>query len=223
LTPTAPAPNLGQDLIRIHKVITRAIYTSLIKGREYRQSGFPQHQLLIGYSAYVHCLSEVLCSHHRGEDLIAFPAFIKVLPSAPYAQLFADHRAIDCQLRNIRQALTDLSSDTPEKGLVAIIDTVEKLSALWEPHILLEEHYFSKKAVNAAIDLDEQKRIGEAVAKHSQDHSGPPYWVIPFILYNLEPEERAIMAENFPPEIMNELIPVVWKDQWAPMKPLLLN
>jgi hypothetical protein len=216
-------PNLALDLIRIHKVITRAIYTSLIKGREFRQTGFPEHQLLVGYSAYVHCLSEVLGSHHRGEDLIAFPAFIKVLPSAPYAQLFADHRAVDCQLFNIPQALTDLSSDTPDKGLQVIIDTTENLSTIWEPHILLEEHYFSKEAVNAAIDLDEQKRISEAVAKHSQEHSEPPYWVIPFILYNLEPDERAKMAENFPPSIVNELVPVVWKDQWAPMKPLLLS
>jgi hypothetical protein len=218
MTPTSPTPDLAQDLVCIHKVITRAIYISLIKGREYLQP-----QLIHGYSSYFHCLSEVLGSHHRGEDLIAFPAFMKVLPSAPYAQLSADHHAVEMLLVLIPQAITDLSRNTPNKGLKAIVDTLGKLSAIWEPHILLEEHYFSKEAINAVIDLDEQRRIGEAAAKHSQEHSGPPYWVVPFILYNLEHEDRATMAANFPPMILDELVPIVWKDQWAPMKPFLLN
>jgi hypothetical protein len=223
MTPNTPTPDLAQDLIRIHKVITRALYTSLIKGTEYLQSGFPQPQLIQGYSNYIHCLSEVLGSHHRGEDLIAFPAFMKVMPSAPYAQLSADHHAVDMHLAIIRPAITDLSGDTPVKGLKVIVDTLGKLSTIWEPHILLEEHFFSKETINAAIDLDEQRRIGEAASKHSQEHSGPPYWVVPFILYNLDPEDRAVMAANFPPAILNELVPIVWKDQWAPMKPLLLD
>jgi hypothetical protein len=223
MTPTTPTPDLAQDLVRIHKVITRALYISLIKGREYLQSGFPQPQLLHGYSNYIHCLSEVLGSHHRGEDLIAFPAFMKVLPSAPYAQLSADHHVVDLLLASIPQAITDLSGYTPNKGQKAIVDTLGKLSAIWEPHILLEEHFFSKEAINAVINLDEQKRIGEAASKYSQEHSRPPYWIVPFILYNLEPDERALMAASFPPAIVNELVPVMWKDQWAPMKPFLLN
>lgn len=219
---TTTTPNLAQDLIRIHKVITRALYISLIKGREYRQSGFPEQQLINGYTAYVHCLSEVLSTHHQGEDLIAFPAFMKVLPSAPYAQLSADHHAVELQLRNIPQALTDLSGEAPEKGFTELVDTLENLSTIWEPHILIEEHYFSKEAINGAIDPDEQRRISEASARHSQEHSGPPYWVIPFVLYNLEAEDRALVAENLPPAIVNELVPLTWKEQWAPMKPLLI-
>ncbi|OGN97410.1 MAG: hypothetical protein A2Z71_10890, partial [Chloroflexi bacterium RBG_13_50_21] len=209
MTPTNTTPDLAQDLIRIHKVITRALYTSLIKGREYFQSGFPQPDLLHGYSNYIHCLSEVLGSHHRGEDLIAFPAFMKVMPSAPYAQLSADHHAVEMLMISIPQALKDLSGETPNMGLQPIVDTLEKLSAIWEPHILLEEHFFSREAIKAAIDLDEQRRIGEAASTYSQEHSGPPYWVVPFILYNLEPDERAIMAANFPPAILNELVPIV--------------
>jgi hypothetical protein len=223
MTPNTPTTGLAQDLIRIHKVITRSLYTSLIKGTEYRQSGLPRPELMQGYSRYIHCLAEVLDAHHRGEDLIAFPAFIKVLPSAPYAQLSADHHAVDKLLAPIPQAITELSGDTPDTGLKKITDILGKLSEIWEPHILIEEHFFSKDALNSALDLDEQKRIGEASTKYSQEHSEPPYWVVPFILYNLEPSDRAVMAANFPPVILDELVPIAWKDQWAPMKPFLLN
>jgi hypothetical protein len=223
MTPFQSTPSLALDLIRIHKVITRGLYTSLIKGREYLQSGFPQPELIHGYSRYIHCLNEVLGSHHMGEDLIAFPAFMKVLPSAPYAQLSADHHAIEMLLTSIPQAITDLSSDRLVIGLKVILDTLDKLSAIWETHMLLEETFFSKEAINGAINLEEQKRIGEAATKYSQEHSEPPQWVVPFILYNLEPEERVLMAANFPPMITEQLVPIVWKDQWAPMKPLLLD
>jgi hypothetical protein len=223
MTPPTPTPDLAQDLIRIHKVITRALYIGLIKGREYLHSGFPQPQLLHGYSSFIHCLVEVLRSHHQGEDLVAFPAFMKVLPSAPYAKLSTDHHSIEMLLTPITLVITDLLGDTSSRGLMAIVDTLGKLAAIWEPHILLEERYFSREAINAVISSVEQGRISEAASKHSQEHSGPPYWVVPFVLYNLEPEDRALMAANLPPMILNELVPKVWKDQWAPMKPFLLN
>jgi hypothetical protein len=215
-------PNLAQDLIRIHKVITRALNVDLTKGIEYLQSGFPEPQDKLGYSSYTHCLVSVLDSHHTGEDLIAFPAFRKVLPLAPYGQLAADHQEVEMLLASLPQAITDLSSKAPQHGLRVIVDTLRKISDIWEPHFRLEEHYFSKDALSKVIDLDGQRQISEAANKHSQEHSEPPYWVVPFILYNLEPEDRAIMAANFPAVITNELVPAVWKDQWAPMKPFLL-
>lgn len=223
MAPITPRPGLAQDLIRIHKVITRSLYISLIKGREYLQTGFPQPELSQGYPNYLHCLTEVISSHHLGEDLISFPAFMKPLPSAPYAKLSTDHHRIETLLMPIPQAIAELSGDTPQTGFTTIVDILGKLSAIWEPHILLEEHYFSRESMNAALSLEEQDRISAATSKYSQEHSEPAYLVIPFILFNLQPEDRASMAANFPPAIMNELVPIVWKDQWASMKPFLLN
>ena len=223
MTAIPSTPSLAQILIRIHRVITRGLYTSLIKGTEYLGQGDPKLEIIQGYARYVHCLTEVLSAHHKGEDLITFPAFMKYLPSAPYAQLSADHHAVEKLLSNLPEATENISNEPSGSGLEVIVANLEKLTAIWEPHILLEEHYFSKEAINAAINKDEQLRIGEASAKHSQEHAAPPYWVVPFILYNLEPKERAIMAANFPPMVINELIPTVWKDEWTPMKPFLLD
>jgi hypothetical protein len=223
MTTATLTPDLAKDLILIHKVITRALYISLIKGREYLQSGFPPTQLLAGYSDFIHCLEEVLKSHHQAEDLIAFPQFMKVLPSAPYAKLSTDHYAIAMLLKSIPQAVTDISGDSPNNGLKLIVDSLGRLSGIWEPHILLEEHFFSKQAISTAFSLEEQRRISIATNKYSQEHAAPPDLVIPFVLFNLDPDHRALMALNFPPMILDELVPVVWKEQWAPMKPYLFN
>jgi hemerythrin-like domain-containing protein len=215
-------PNLAADLVRIHKVITRGINVSLVKGREYLQSGFPIPEDALGYSCYAQSLASILGAHHTSEDLIAFPEFRQVIPSAPYAKLASDHLQIERLLATIPPAIAVLSEDA-EKGLLKLTDNLRKISEIWEPHIQLEEHYFSEGSINSVMDLKDQARISEATGKHSQEHSGPPYWVIPFILYNLEQEDRAFMAATLPTMVMEELVPKVWAEQWAPMKPLLLD
>ncbi len=215
-------PNLAADLIRIHKVITRGINVCLVRGREYLQSGFPQPQTLQGYSSYTHSLASVLDSHHTVEDIFAFPEFRSIIPSAPYAKLASDHNQIESLLTPLPPVIAELSEDA-HKGLLSIVDTLRKISEIWETHIQLEERYFSEATLNAVMSLENQRRISEAAGKYSQEHSGPPYWVVPFILYNLERDDRVLMAATFPALIMEEMVPTVWADQWAPMKPLLLD
>lgn len=223
MTPPASTPDLAQDLKRIHRVITRSLNISETKGKEFLVSGFPSDQCRLGYTSYTHCLSSVLGSHHQGEDLIAFPAFRKVLPSAPYAQLLIDHHGIETLLAQLLPAKTDVAGDATDNGLRVIVDTIQKILEIWEPHIQLEEYYFSREALSAVLDSEEQRRIGESASKYSQEHSGPPYWVIPFILFNLDRKDRETMAASFLPMIMDDLVPKVWKDQWAPMKSFLLD
>jgi hemerythrin-like domain-containing protein len=215
-------PNLAADLVRIHKVITRALDVCMVKGREYLQSGFSQPGALLGYSSYSHSLVSVLDSHHTAEDIIAFPEFRQVIPSAPYAKLASDHNDVERLIAPLPPAIADLSNDA-HKGLLIIVDTLRKISEIWSPHIQLEEHYFSKEKLNALMPLEDQKRISGASGKYIQENSQPSYWVVPFVLYNLAPEDRAIMAASFPAAIMEELVPKVWAEQWSPMRPLLLD
>jgi hypothetical protein len=46
---------------------------------------------------------------------------------------------------------------------------------------------------------------------------------VPFLLYNVESDDRAHFFAVMPPEITQQLVPVVWKDEWASMKPFLLD
>jgi hypothetical protein len=220
---TPNSSNLAQDLIRIHKVITRAKGICLQNGRDYLESGVPSKRLLAGYSSYVHCLATVLRTHHLSEDLIAFPAFRFVLPDAPYARLASDHHKIEMLLASIQPAIKELTGATPANGLRLIITSLEKIDTLWDPHIHLEEQYFSSDALNLVMNTEEQQRISQVTNRYSQEHSEPPYWVVPFVLYNLEGEDRQVMANNLPKDVVDEKVPVTWKEKWEPMKPFLLD
>lgn len=218
----APQPNLAQDLVRIHKVITRSIDVAMIKGIQFARNGFTSPEELVGYSRYTHCLVEVLDAHHQSEDHISFPALHKILPSAPYARLTAEHHQVEHLLGILRPAIDNLSTDV-EGSLNTIVDTLQKVTMLWPSHYMTEEKNFSSEAINAAMSLDEQKRLGEITSKYSQDHSQPAEWVVPFVLFNLEKNDREIMLASMPPVIIQELVPKAWKEQWAPMQPLLLD
>ncbi len=219
---TLPTPSLAQDLVRIHKVITRAIDVTMIKGTEYLRSNFGSIQEQLGYSSYTHSLIEVLDAHHQSEDQIAFPALQKLIPAAPYARLIAEHNQIERLLEVMRPAVTKLPTDS-QAGLQSLVDALRKLTLLWDPHHQTEEQFFSVTALNEVMSLEDQIRVSAETSKLSQDHSGPPYWVVPFVLFNLGKEDREAMLLSMPPVIMEELVPKAWKDQWAPMKPLLLD
>lgn len=220
---TSNSSNVAQDLVRIHKVITRSLDISLKKGQDYLGSGLPQEQELAGYSAYAHCLATVLSAHHMSEDLISFPAIRTVLPDAPYARLASDHHKIAMLLASIQPAIEGLTGVAPENSLWSVKDSLTKIYNIWGPHIYLEEQYFSSGALNSVLTPEEQLRISLATSKHSQEHSEPPYWVIPFLLFNLEGADRDVMASLLPKTLVEEMIPVAWKEKWEPMKPFLLE
>jgi len=216
-------PNPTEDLIRIHKVITRGISVGMIKGTEYLKNGLPQEQILSGYITYALSLVSVLRAHHQGEDQVIFPLLRIKLPSAPYDLLTANHREMESLLVTIHQAIEGLTGDAPEDGMRGIVENLGKVWAIWKKHIFWEELHFSMDAIGAVMDVEAQGVLSEAMAKHSQEHSEPSYWVVPFILFNLESEDRVSMAATFPPMVMDELVPKVWKEQWEPMKPFLLD
>ena len=56
-----------------------------------------------------------------------------------------------------------------------------------------------------------------------EEHAEPANLVVPFILYNLSPEDRAIMTQGFPEIVTKQLVPVDWKEEWKSMQPFLLK
>jgi hypothetical protein len=216
-------PNLAQDLVRIHKVITRGINVGIQSGSEYLRSGLPQENIITGYINYVHCLASVLGAHHLAEDQVVFPALRSKFPKTPFDRLSADHQVIEKLLGVTNQAVTHLSTDHTSDSLKILVDTIGMILSVWEAHIGIEELNFSSNAINALLGLDEQAQLSVAVGKHSQEHVEPLYLVVPFTLYNLGSEDRAAMAAALPPQVVEQLVPIVWKDQWSPMKPFLLE
>ena len=90
-------PNSGEDLIRIHKAITRGISVSIRNS----QGGGPQTDLRLGYLTYVRALTLVMQGHHSGEDAVAFPFWKAKNPAAPVEQLMDEHHRMVSQLERI--------------------------------------------------------------------------------------------------------------------------
>ena len=97
-----------QGLLRIHKIISRGLSTSIRKCDEYLvQQSIPPMEAA-GFSMYVSTLKWVTHAHHLGEEEIAFPYF-KDYIEAPYNSLKDDHHAIAQVLDTLDQCLLEIS------------------------------------------------------------------------------------------------------------------
>jgi hypothetical protein len=215
-------PNLAQDLVRIHKVITRGLTIGLTRGKEFLADGFTSEGIKDGFAKYIQSLGAVLDAHHLAEDEIAFPALKRKIPGAPYKRLALDHKKIEAALTPMMKSIAEVAEANPLPGIGGVVDGLKKIKAVWTSHIGIEETCFSSNEIVGAMSPEEQAEISIAMAKHSQEHAGPPYLVVPFVLYNLAGPDRDAMSATFPAPV-RELVEKDWKDQWGLMRPFLLD
>lgn len=217
-------PNIAADLIRIHAIVTRGLKVSMENSQVFAQEGFPDASFREGFVSYVQSLASVLHGHHLIEDDLAFPRLREKLPGAPYDSLMAEHRAMIPVLEEIKAASEAVATEAePGPALTELNQALTKMADMWHPHIQQEEEHLTVEVAGALFSAEEHIEMAQMFAKHSQEHSGPDYLVVPFMLYNLSPEERAILAQAMPPVITQELVPVAWKEKWVPMAPFLLD
>jgi hemerythrin-like domain-containing protein len=217
-------PNVGADLARIHRVITRGLNVSIERSQSFAQEGYPDEAAREGFVSYVRAFVSVLHSHHLTEDDVAFPYFRAIMPDVPYDSLTAEHQKMVVVLDEIEAAIGEVAADEQVgESLNDLNRALTKIAELWHPHIQKEEAHLRPEEVGVLIDLEEQIRLAKVFAEHSQEHSGPDYLVVPFLLYNLSVEDRAVMSQAMPPVVTQQLVPVVWKEKWEPMSPFLLE
>jgi hemerythrin-like domain-containing protein len=212
-------PDLAGDLLRIHRVVTRGLKVSLENGKAYLEAGFPNAPDREGFYNYVKALATVLHSHHSGEDTIAFPLVRVKIPAAPVDYLCADHEKMKVHLEEIERLMAN-----NEPPLSLLVEQLEKLNQIWGEHIHLEETVFSVQNMRSIFQPYEQADLTRQFSQHSMQTVGDrDSLVIPFLLYNLTPEDRAIFSQTLPPIVTQQLVPTAWKARWSTMKPFLLN
>lgn len=221
MTISATPSIVAQTFLYLHSAISRGLRVSLERGVAFQESPPADPILRQGYVDYVTILTVVVNAHHSGEDEVAFPALRAVIPDAPYGRLLVDHRVIVGLLGAIRRAVTEYGEGR-SAALAEILDELVRLRSLWERHIPIEEGYFTPAAVNAVLSGEQQMALEGVWAQHSQSLAKPPWLAVPFVLYNLEPRDRAGMAARFPPEVVQELLPGAWAEHWRAMRPFLL-
>ena len=214
---------IGFSLTAIHNVITRGLKVSSESARGFAEHGFRDGEEKAGFLNYVRTLVAVLDGHHLTEDDVAFPYLRDKLPETPFDLLMAQHQKMIPVLGEIKSAVERCEKEGQvEAGLRDIEAGLIKVDSIWHPHIQIEQEYIIEKA-DAMLPVEEQVRLVKLSGEHAQQHSGPPYLAVPFTLYNMQKEERALFAKGMPAEVTGHLVPVVWKEQWASMAPFLLE
>ncbi len=212
------------ELNTIHKVITRGIRVSLENVKKYRTTDFPNPRTKKGFIDYVRSLILTLDNHHYSEDDIAFPVYQKYAPEAPYQLLATEHHNMLSILNEMKAVLGHLDNPATEAGgLDSLQSSLSALEELWNPHINCEEGHFCAHSLLKSIPEKEQVQIGKKISAHAIKNSKPLSLSLPFLLYNLPVEERALFSQGIPKLVTGFLVPVVWRRKWMPMKPFLIH
>ena len=220
----ANAPNLALDLLRIHSIITRGLTVTAEKSQAFAGEGFPDASTREGFISYVRSLVSVVHSHHLTENELVFPYFRAKLPNAPFDTLIAQHQELVQLLEQIKVAIEEVAVAQQAGGALARLNGIlRKTALLWHPHIGIEQDHFAPEKVGPLLAPEEHIRLSKVFAEHGRQHMAPGPLVVPFLLYNLSAEERAIFARPMPFFLTRVLVPVVWRKRWAPMKPFLLS
>ncbi len=218
------APNIAWDLLRIHAIITRGLTVATERSGVFAREGFPDTSTREGFTCSVRTLVSVVHGHHLTEDELVFPYFRAKLPDAPFDLLMAQHQELVHLLDKIEAANEDVTANPQvAAALTRLNGALRRTGETWHPHIGIEQDHLAADKVGPMLDPEEHLRLSRLFAEHGRKHMAPGYLVVPFLLYNLPPEERAMFARGLPVVLTRLLVPWVWRRRWAPMKPFLLS
>lgn len=211
-----PVPNIGVDLQRIHRVITRGLAVAQENCQAFATGGYPDDSTAEGFWKYCLGLEAVINAHHTSEDDLFFPFLRDRMPGYDFDALTAEHEKMHGILGEMRVAR--------ESGSLADLDAaLTKMSVLWQPHYQTEEAAFTPQVAAEVMTVPESIEMAQKAGAHAAEHAQPAPLAVPFVFYNLEGADREQMMATMPTEVTQQLVPVVWKDEWAPMKPFLLD
>jgi hemerythrin-like domain-containing protein len=214
---TEMSPVVG-GLLRIHKIVSRALNVSIRKCDEYFQKqGIPPGEAA-GFLMYVRTLKWITHAHHLSEDEIAFPYFRDKL-EAPYNRLGEDHQALARILVSLDKCLSEISSG----GVGKLRELLGEFDKLWGPHIRIEEDKFTAEKLNPVVGMQEQADLYARLDEHGRKNAGPGPLALPFMFYNLEGTDREAFLMPLPWIVKKVLVPIVWRGKWKPMSPFLLT
>ena len=215
---------LADDLLRIHRIVTRGLSVARERGTTFARSGFPDARTREGYVSYARALLSTLRAHHGAEEHLAFPRFRERIPGAPYDQLDREHQDLLPALGAADDAVESaLAGLPPPVWIGRLLGALDRIDQLWHAHIAVEERHFDAAAIDAAFGGQEQEDLARSLSGYAQKNSGPDYLVVPFMLRNLEAADRAAFSAKLPPVVTEQLMPVAWREKWAPMESFLLS
>jgi hemerythrin-like domain-containing protein len=204
--------------------MTRGLAVSLKNINDFLNLGEIEKLNREGFLKYVQSFSSVLHGHHLVENEKIFPYFKDKLPEVPYERLMSEHEIFKEGLQEINTGNGNLISKNDELESLRLLKSgFEKIDQIWNSHIQIENTQLYGKIGSLNMDSEEMIKILKEAGEFFQEHTDPAFLVVPFVLYNLSPEDRKITTEGFPEMVTKQLVPIDWKDKWIPMQPFLLK
>ena len=127
----------------------------------------------------------------------------------PWEEVATEHEALASALEAVETA----------RGGRA--EQLEALHALLVPHLQREESVLTESFWRQALSEEQARSFGKAVAIHSRAHLKPTAQLLPLVLYNLDPEERATFTAPMPSFVVKGLVPVAFRGAWRPLRPFM--
>ncbi|MGC9523095.1 MAG: hemerythrin domain-containing protein [Anaerolineae bacterium] len=153
--------NFGEDLVRVHKMMTRGLEVSTTHSAD----------LMTGFDRYIRALINVLHVHHHGEDTLCWPTLRRWMPSAPYATLVDQHATLS-------EGLNAAEGARKARDWAAVHMHLDGVTRLWREHIGIEEGAFTVEATARAMPDEEHDRLTRRLVRHAQLNSRPPFLVL---------------------------------------------
>ena len=124
-------------------------------------------------------------------------------------------------MASILEELDQSLLEIPSSGVGKLREVLGEFEKLWVPHIRIEEENFTAEKLGKVVGMKEQINLAKKLARHGSKNSGPGPHALPFMIYNLEGNDRESFIKHLPWIVKKVLVPIIWKGQWKPMSPFL--
>ena len=167
-------PDAAASLVQIHAMITQALDGALDRTQHFSQTGFPDTETQQALVGYLGCFGGMLHAHHLSEDEFVFPYVRDQMPDGPFDTLIAQHQEMEPLLAEVRATCEKLAGNgQAAEASQALHGTLARLSALWHPHIQIEEAQFSREELDALWDTEQEAQFGKALGEYLAQHTDP--------------------------------------------------
>ena len=167
-------PDAAAELVRIHTMITQALDGAIERTQHFARAGFPDAETQQALVGYMGCFGGMLHAHHVAEDEFVFPYLRGAWPDGPINTLIAQHREMEPLLADTRATCDKLiGNGHGAEASRELHDILTRLSALWHPHIQLEEAQFSRETLDALWDAQQEAEFGAKLGQYLAQHTDP--------------------------------------------------
>mgnify|MGYP001313873413 CR=1 FL=1 len=216
---TSKSKHLSKGLDLIHKVLSRPLDVGILhldKCLVLNEVDIEKHD---GFKDYINSLVNVFSGHHDGEDEIMFPTFEKKIKDSDFSKLKEQHKKLHPLTEQIKNKV---NIDSPTiNNYKELRDLLQETKDLWVEH-REEEEKTVELDLEPLFSSKEQIELTDKLGKHGQSMSKPATLILPFLIYNLESNDRAEFTSDMPWILKKFVVPVIWKKKWEKMKPFLL-